>query len=191
MTTIIKTPLDWAYLIEPKVFGDERWFFMETFSKRTLEENWIAIDRIQDNHSKSVKWVLRGMHFQTRKPQDKLVRVTSWAVYDVIIDCRVWSPTYWEWYGIILSAENKKQLLVPKWFAHWFLSLEDWTEFLYKVSDYYDAWWEGWLQWNDEEIWIDWKKILNEYGIEEPVLSEKDWDYQSFSELPEYFAYEK
>ncbi len=190
MALFTETPLSWAYIFEPKIFWDDRWFFMETWSAKGFEDKWIFINRVQDNHSKSNKWVLRWLHFQTKKHQDKLVRVVTWSVYDVIVDCRIWSETYGDWYGIVLSAENKKQLLVPKWFAHWFLCLEDNTEFLYKVSDVYDPGGEWWVTWNDEELWIDWQTYFDEYGIETPILSEKDIAYQPRDELPEYFLYQ-
>lgn len=184
---IIQIPLPWAYLIEPKVFGDERGFFMETFSEKRFEDAGITITWVQDNHSKSAKGVLRWMHFQTKKPQDKLVRVVAGAVYDVIIDCRVWSETYGERYGVILSAENKKQLLVPKWFAHGFLTLEEWTEFLYKVSDVYDPDGEWGVQWDDKEVGIDRQSVMKEYGISAVQLSAKDKSYQPWNQLPAYF----
>ena len=162
---------------------------METRKDSVCRENNIAVDRVQDNHSKSAKWVLRGMHFQTLKPQAKLVRVTSWSVYDVAIDCRKWSPTYGQRYGVVLSADNKKQLYVPVWFAHGFLTLEDDTEFLYKVSDVYDASGEWGLQRDDEYLSIDRDVYMKKHNIQKVSLSEKDTAYQGFEDLPDFFTY--
>lgn len=189
LMNILDTPIPDLKIIEPRVFGDERWFFMETWKDATLREYGIFVNFVQDNHSKSAKWVLRGMHFQTRKPQAKLVRITAWSVYDVAIDCRVWSPTYGKWFGLVLSAENKKQLYVPRGFAHGFLTLEDDTEFLYKVDDVYDAGYEWWILWNDPKIDIDRQVYMDEYGIDTLQLSEKDNEYAPFGELEEYFVY--
>jgi len=185
----IKTKIPELIIIEPQVFWDERWFFMETYSKKAFQENWINIDFIQDNHSKSKKWVLRGLHFQYINPQDKLVRVVSGAVYDVAVDVRKWSPTFWQWVWVYLSAENKKQFFIPKWFAHWFLTLEDNTEFVYKVSDYYNSNWEWGYMWNEPAFWIFWNEIFEKYWIKKPILSEKDKNYKPFSKGNTYFNY--
>ncbi len=166
-----ETTLQDCYLIEPQVFGDSRGFFMETYSSVEFEKIGIHSIFVQDNHSKSKKWVLRGLHFQTRKPQAKLVRVVSGSVYDVVVDLRVDSPTYGKWEGFLLSEENKKILFVPRGFAHGFLTLEDDTEFLYKCDDIYDPWYEGWLIWNDSTLRIDWDTYLHD---ELPSISAKD-----------------
>ena len=174
--SFIKTPtsLSGVYIIEPQVFGDERWFFMETYSKTEFEKIDIHTEFIQDNHSKSKKWVLRGLHFQSRKPQTKLVRVTSGSVYDVIIDLRTESPTFGKWGWFLLSAENKKMLYVPQGFAHGFLTLEDDTEFQYKCDDYYDPGYEVGLMWNDKMLSINWEKYMVDHHIKEVQIAEKD-----------------
>lgn len=186
---IIDTPLLDLKIIEPQVFWDERGFFMESWKQNEFVSAWIEVNFVQDNHSRSAKGVLRGLHFQTDKPQAKLVRVVAGAVYDVAVDCRIWSPTYGKRFGILLSAENKKQLFVPKGFAHGFLCLEDNTEFLYKVDDYRDPDGEDGLMRNDSEVGIDWESVLQEYSIEDIVLSTKDSEYKKFSELTPYFTY--
>lgn len=187
---IIDTPISDLKIIEPRVFGDERGFFMETWKEQMFREAGIIVDFVQDNHSTSNRWVLRGLHFQTKKPQAKLVRVVSGAVYDVAVDCRKWSPSYGKRFGLVLSAENKKQLFVPEGFAHGFLTLEDNTEFLYKVSDVYDPHGEWWVMWNDPALAIDWQTYMDEYGIHEVQLSKKDTLYESFEQLPVFFWYE-
>lgn len=168
------TELSGVILIEPKVFGDERWFFMETYNKKDFFEAWINCEFVQDNHSKSKKWVLRWFHFQTQNTQAKLVRVTKWSVLDFAIDIRKNSSTYGKFVMEELSEKNKKQLFVPKWFAHGFLTLEDDTEFLYKCDDYYNPSSEGWILWNDEDINIDWNDIKIKYDIKNIILSDKD-----------------
>ncbi len=159
-----------VYLIEPQVFGDERGFFFESFNQAKFEQ---AIGRkvtfVQDNHSKSSKGVLRGLHFQDPKPQGKLVRVTQGEVFDVAVDIRKDSPTFGKWVGETLSAENKKQLWVPEGFAHGFLVLSDIAEFLYKTTDYYAPEHEHCIIWNDPNIAIRWP--INK---QTPTLSNKD-----------------
>ena len=145
----IKTGIEGLCVIEPQVFGDERGFFIESYNKREFEKIGIDLEFIQDNHSKSKKGVLRGLHFQTQYGQDKLVRVIHGSVYDVAVDLREGSLTYGKWYGLILSAENKKMFLVPKGFAHGFLTLEDDTEFQYKVTDYYAPEFDSGMLWSD------------------------------------------
>lgn len=160
------------FLIEPKIFGDDRGFFFESFNSKTFNN---AIGRdvtfVQDNHSKSSKNVLRGLHYQLApKAQGKLVRVTQGEVFDVAVDVRKNSPTFGQWVGEILSAENKKQLWIPEGFAHGFLTLSDTAEFLYKTTDYYAPELERSIIWNDETLGINWPLIE---GIP-PILSEKD-----------------
>ncbi|MFO0763930.1 MAG: dTDP-4-dehydrorhamnose 3,5-epimerase [Candidatus Gracilibacteria bacterium] len=161
-------------LIHPQVFSDERGFFLESYSQREYTKHGLNAHFIQDNHSKSEKGVLRGMHFQKINPQAKLVRVIRGSVYDVVIDLRSDSPTYGKWEGFFLSGENKTQLFVPRGFAHGFLTLEDDTEFLYKCDNYYDPNDEGGIAWNDSQLAIDWEKYLDAYNIKEVIVSKKD-----------------
>jgi dTDP-4-dehydrorhamnose 3,5-epimerase len=157
-------------LIEPKVFGDERGFFFESFNKKLFDEAaGSPITFVQDNHSKSARGVLRGLHYQIKSPQGKLVRVVAGEVFDVAVDIRKGSPTFGHWVGELLSAENKKQLWIPPGFAHGFLTLSDSAEFLYKTTDYWYPEHERCIAWNDADIGIDWPATG-----EEPVLSGKD-----------------
>ena len=154
---VIKTNLNDCVIIEPKVFGDERGFFLESFQdKRYSELAGIELPFVQDNHSRSSKNVLRGLHFQINKPQGKLVRVVRGEVYDVAVDLRKDSESYGKYFSIILSSENKKQFWVPPGFAHGFLVLSDYADFEYKVTDYYDPNDEGSIRWDDPELNIDW-----------------------------------
>lgn len=150
-------------VITPAVHGDDRGYFMETYSRRDMEENGLYIDFVQDNQSMSAKGVLRGLHFQKSFPQAKLVRVIQGAVFDVAVDLRSGSETYGKWYGVELTAENKKQFLIPRGFAHGFLVLSDEAEFCYKCDDFYHPNDEGGLAWNDPEIGIEWPGIEGEY----------------------------
>lgn len=158
-----------VFLCEPKVFGDERGFFFESFNQRMFEE---AIGKkvqfVQDNHSRSVKNVLRGLHYQIQQPQGKLVRVVQGEVFDVAVDIRKSSPTFGKWVGAILSAENKHQLWVPEGFAHGFVTLSESAEFLYKTTDYWAPAFERSIRWNDPEIGINWPIHS------EPTVSAKD-----------------
>ena len=165
---VIKTKLDGCVIIQPKVFGDERGFFLETFqAERYISEAGITLPFVQDNHSRSSKSVLRGLHFQRTKPQGKLVRVVRGQVYDVAVDIRKGSPTFGQWEGLILSEENKTQLWVPPNFAHGFVVLSDTVDFEYKCTDYYDPSDEGTILWNDSDLNIPWP-------IDNPILSNKD-----------------
>ena len=165
---VIDTTIPDVKLLEPKVFGDERGFFMETFRDEWFKQNIADRTFVQENHSKSVKGVLRGLHYQTENTQGKLVRVVSGAVFDVAVDMRENSPTFGQWVGEILSAENKRQLWVPEGFAHGFYVLTDEAEFTYKCTDYYNPKAEHSLIWNDETVGIEWP-------LEgEPSLSAKD-----------------
>lgn len=166
---VIKTTIDGVVIIEPKVFGDERGFFLETFQAERYQE-FAGIDMpfVQDNHSRSGRNVLRGLHFQKTKPQGKLVRVVRGEVFDVAVDIRKNSPTYGLWAGVFLSEENKRQFWVPPGLAHGFVVLSDVADFEYKCTDYYDPTDEGCLVWNDPSIGIEWPE-----GIE-PILSAKD-----------------
>lgn len=150
-------------VITPAVHGDNRGYFMETYSQRDMEENGIHIQFVQDNQSMSVKGVLRGLHFQKNFPQTKLVRVIHGSVFDVAVDLRKDSKTFGKWYGIELTAENKKQFLIPRGFAHGFLVLSETAEFCYKCDDFYHANDEGGLAWNDPEIGIQWPGVTGVY----------------------------
>jgi len=155
-------------IIEPRVFGDDRGFFLETFqAARYKQEAGIDLPFVQDNHSRSARGVLRGLHFQKTKPQGKLVRVVRGEVYDVAVDIRKGSATFGEWEGVILSEENKKQFWVPPGFAHGFVVLSDTADFEYKCTDYYDPSDEGSILWSDPDLDIPWP-------IANPVLSTKD-----------------
>lgn len=166
---VIKTAIEDVVIIEPKVFGDERGFFLETFqAERYAEMAGIVLPFVQDNHSSSVKNVLRGLHFQKTKPQGKLVRVVRGEVFDVAVDLRKDSPTYGQWAGVYLNEENKRQFWVPPGLAHGFVVLSDVADFEYKCTDYYDPSDEGALLWNDPDVGIEWPE-----GIE-PILSAKD-----------------
>lgn len=150
-------------IIQPAVHGDSRGYFMETYSKRDMEEAGLCIDFVQDNQSMSTKGVLRGLHFQIRYPQTKLVRVIKGCVFDVAVDLRKGSATYGKWYGVVLTEENKKQFLIPRGFAHGFLVRSDIAEFCYKCDDFYHPNDEGGLAWNDPSIGIDWE-VVGTYG---------------------------
>ena len=151
-------------VIEPAVHGDNRGYFMETYSQRDMAEAGLDIPFVQDNQSMSVKGVLRGLHFQKQYPQTKLVRAIRGSVFDVAVDLRTGSKTYGKWYGVELTAENKKQFLIPKGFAHGFLVLTDTAEFCYKCDDFYHANDEGGLAWNDPAIGIEWPEVVGSYA---------------------------
>jgi dTDP-4-dehydrorhamnose 3,5-epimerase len=161
-------------VVQPKVFWDERWFFMETYNQKEFADNWIDAVFIQDNHSKSAKWIFRWFHFQTQNTQSKLVRVLQWSVLDFAVDIRKLSETYGKYIVELLSAENKRQLFVPKWFAHGFISLEDATEFAYKCDDLYNPQAEWWIAYNDPDINIPREEIMKTHTIQDILLSEKD-----------------
>ncbi|MFU0831787.1 MAG: dTDP-4-dehydrorhamnose 3,5-epimerase [Oscillospiraceae bacterium] len=181
---IIKTDVLDVYILEPKVFGDNRGWFMESWSQKKMEEAGLFYEFVQDNHSYSAKkGTLRGLHFQKGKDaQAKLVRCTRGAVYDVAVDLRKGSPTYKKWVGVELSAENKRQLLIPRGFAHAFLTLTDDVEFMYKADNFYAPASDRNILWNDPEIGIDW-------GITDPILSEKDKKAPLLSESDVDFVY--
>lgn len=174
-----KTSLEGAILIEPKVFEDHRGFFLESYSKELFKENGIKDDFVQDNHSLSVeKGVLRGLHFQLPpNAQSKLVRVVAGSVYDVIVDLRKDSETFGKWEGFTLSAKNKKMLYVPRGFAHAFCTLEENTEFVYKVDNLYAPESDSGIIWNDPTLKIDWPLET------EPIISEKDSNLQTFEDF--------
>lgn len=171
-----KTFINGVYIIEPTIFGDERGYFMETFHQSDFESAGIRTQFIQDNQSKSKKGVLRGLHFQKKYPQSKLVRVLDGEVFDVAVDLRKGSPTYAKYVGVILSSQNKKMLFIPKGFAHGFLVLSENATFAYKCDDNYHPEDEGGILWNDPDIGIEWP------NAEDVVLSEKDKKHPSLKE---------
>ncbi len=172
-----QTAIPEVIVVTPQVFGDERGYFTETYQKEIFKEAGITCDFVQDNESKSTKGVLRGLHFQKQHTQDKLVRILQGEVFDVAVDCRPNSPNFGKWVGEVLSAENRKQLFVPKGFAHGFLVLSDEAVFAYKCSDFYHQESEGGILYNDETVGIKWPSIGNcEFN-----LSEKDAKLPSFN----------
>lgn len=172
-----KTFIDGVYVITPKKFGDNRGYFMETYNENDFKENGLNYNFVQDNQSKSSKGVLRGLHFQINHPQAKLVRVIEGEVYDVAVDLRKGSKTYGKYVGVVLSAENNKQLMIPRGFAHGFLVLSDSAIFAYKCDDFYHPEDEGGIAFNDPDVNIDWpfKDNLN--------LSEKDKNRKTLKEV--------
>ena len=177
MFTFEKTSIDGVYIITPKKFGDNRGYFMETYNEHDFKENGLNYNFVQDNQSKSSKGVLRGLHFQINHPQAKLVRVIEGEVYDVAVDLRKGSKTYGKYVGVILSAENNKQLMIPRGFAHGFLVLSDSAIFAYKCDDFYHPEDEGGIAFDDPEVNIEWpcKDNLN--------LSEKDKNRKTLKEV--------
>ena len=184
---ITDTELEGVKVFEPRVFGDHRGWFTETFNHSNLKQSGIEIDFIQDNHSYSAEQgTLRGLHYQLNpKSQTKLVRCTQGAIFDVAVDIRQDSPTYGQWYGVELSAENKKQLLVPKGFAHGFLTLTPDVEVQYKVDELYSPEHDRSIQWNDSTLKIDWPINSN------PILSDKDQNAPSFKDAENNFVLER
>ncbi|MDO4690470.1 MAG: dTDP-4-dehydrorhamnose 3,5-epimerase [Fusobacterium sp.] len=178
----ISTGIEGLFIIEPTVFGDERGFFIETYNKNDFAEIGINDEFVQDNHSKSKRGVLRGLHFQTKFPQGKLVRVIKGSVYDVAVDLRKNSKTFGKWFGIELSSNNKKMFFIPKGFAHGFLTLEDGSEFTYKCTDFYYPEYDSGIIWNDKDINIEWN--FKKYMLEEQeiILSEKDKKLQTLED---------
>jgi dTDP-4-dehydrorhamnose 3,5-epimerase len=177
---ITNTKIEAVKIVEPRVFGDERGFFMETWNKKVFNDLVADREFVQDNHSKSKKGILRGLHFQTESCQGKLVRVIQGEVFDVAVDLREFSTSYGEWVGEFLSAQNKKQLWIPEGFAHGFLVVSNEAEFVYKCTDFYNPEFEQSLAWDDPTVNIKWP--VNEG--ESPVLSQKDIQGVSFTNLP-------
>lgn len=176
---VIETAIPEVLLIEPDVFGDQRGFFLETWNRERYQAaGFPDVDFVQDNHSRSSKWVLRGLHFQLNHPQGKLVQVVTGSVFDVAVDVRVGSPTFGQWVGHKLTEENHRQLWVPPGFAHGFCVLSDMVDFTYKCTDYYYPDDEGGVAWNDPEIGIDWP-------LDAPTLSAKDQAYTVLSAISE------
>ena len=191
---VTKCPIAGLYIIEPAVHGDARGYFMETYNLQDMQEAGLDMVFVQDNQSKSVKGVLRGLHFQKEHPQGKLVRVISGRVFDVAVDLRSGSETYGQWYGVELSADNKKQFYISPGFAHGFLVLSEDAEFCYKCTDFYHPGDEGGLAWNDPAINICWPELTGSYSGSAsgqgyalsdgtPLnLSEKDQNWQNFAD---------
>lgn len=173
-----ETTIKDVYVIEPKAFGDKRGYFMETYNENDFISVGLNYKFVQDNQSSSTKGVLRGLHFQKKHPQAKLVRVISGEVFDVAVDLRKDSATYGQWIGVVLSSENKKQLLIPKGFAHGFLVLSDHAEFVYKCDDFYHPEDEGGIMYNDADIGIEWPLAggfcLSTKDMEHPSLKDSD-----------------
>lgn len=176
----IATAIADVFMIAPKVFGDDRGFFLESCNRRAMAALGIDFDFVQDNHSRSAKGVLRGLHYQIQQAQGKLVRVVAGEIYDVAVDMRRASPTFGKWVGMTLSAENKRMAWVPPGFAHGFYVTSDVAEVLYKATDYYAPEHERSLLWNDPAIGIDWPLAG------EPLLSEKDRNGQPFAKAEAY-----
>ncbi|NFF81835.1 dTDP-4-dehydrorhamnose 3,5-epimerase [Clostridium botulinum] len=174
-----KTSIDGVYIIEPKVFGDNRGYFMETYNREQFLEAGLDMTFVQDNESRSTKGVLRGLHFQKKHSQGKLVRATKGEVFDVAVDLRYGSPTYGKYEAVILTEENKKQFYIPEGFAHGFLVLSDEAVFNYKCTDLYAPEYDGGVMWNDNDINIKWP--LDK--IEDIVLSEKDKVHPNLKDL--------
>ncbi len=182
-----ETSIEGVYIVEPTVFGDNRGYFMETYNKADFEEIGLNYNFIQDNQSKSKKGVLRGLHFQKKNSQAKLVRCIKGEVFDVAVDLRPGSKTYGKWEGIILTEENKKMFMIPRGFAHGFLVLSDEAEFAYKIDNAYTPEAEGGLAWNDSDVAIDWP--FGDINPKELLTSEKDAKWPSLKELKETDLY--
>jgi dTDP-4-dehydrorhamnose 3,5-epimerase len=172
----LETKLDGLVLLEPQVFGDERGFFVETFSKEAWAELGVGAEFVQHNHSRSDKGILRGLHFQTEPGQAKLLRCARGAIFDVAVDLRSDSPTYGQWEGYVLDDERHRQLFVPVGFAHGFVVLSDVADVAYLVSSVYDPATEAGIAWDDPEVGVEW-------GVEDPVLSERDKTAPRLSEI--------
>ena len=175
---IESTTIPDVLVIMPDLFEDERGFFMETYQAQHFKALGITSKFVQDNHSGSVRGVLRGLHYQIQQPQGKIVRVVQGDVFDVAVDLRRSSRTFKNWVGVVLSAENKKQLWIPPGFAHGFYVLSDWADLLYKVTEYYAPEWDGTIRWDDPELGIKWPLMEGD----PPKVSEKDAKGVSFSD---------
>jgi dTDP-4-dehydrorhamnose 3,5-epimerase len=178
----IDTAISEVKIIEPTVFGDERGFFMETFRTELFNQHCGEHQFVQENHSKSKQGILRGLHYQTENTQGKLVRVVSGEVFDVAVDMRRTSPTFGQWVGVLLSADNKRQLWVPAGFAHGFYVTSAEAEFVYKCTDYYNPQAEVSVKWDDQELGIEWPLVTSH----PPSLSEKDKNSLTFSQAPTF-----
>lgn len=180
----VKTEIEGVYIIEPKVFGDDRGYFMETYQKDVFDKAGLVYDFVQSNQSKSHKGVLRGLHFQIRKPQAKLVRVVEGEVYDVAVDLRKDSPTYGKYVGVTLSGDNHKMFMIPRGFAHGFIVLSDTAVFEYQVDDVYDPGYEGGIPFDDDTVNVKWPEVSCELD-----LSPKDRLHKPLKEGKIEFAY--
>lgn len=180
--TFLKTEIEGVYIIEPKVFGDNRGYFMETYNENEFRANGLDYTFVQDNQSRSKKGVLRGLHFQKTYPQAKLVRVLEGEVLDVAVDLRKGSATYGKWVGVVLSEENKRMFMIPRGFAHGFVVLSDTAIFAYKCDQFYHPEDEGGIAWNDPDIAIDWQYEG------QPLLSEKDQKHPTLKESKTEFV---
>lgn len=174
--TFNRTSIEGVYVIESKVFGDDRGYFTETYKKSDFEEAGLHYDFVQDNQSRSKRGVLRGLHFQKKFPQAKLVRVIEGEVFDVAVDMRKDSPTYGKWAGVVLSEQNKRQFMIPRGFAHGFLVLSEYATFCYKCDELYHPEDEGGIIWNDPEVGIEWPftegLLLSEKDMKHPLLKD-------------------
>jgi len=187
----VETGIEGLVIIEPTVFGDHRGFFLESYNKREFSEIGLTVEFVQDNHSKSKRGVLRGLHFQTKHQQGKLVRVIKGSVWDVAVDLREGSLTFGKWYGVFLSSANKKMFYLPEGFAHGFLTLEDDTEFLYKTTDYYYPEYDAGIKYDDQEIGIEWPLAEYRLSKEDILLSEKDKNLPTLNEYLKKVSEEK
>jgi dTDP-4-dehydrorhamnose 3,5-epimerase len=183
---VIETSIPEVLIVEPAVFGDERGFFMESFNERAMREIGIDAQFVQDNHSRSTRNVLRGLHYQIQQPQGKLVRVVSGSVFDVAVDIRRGSPTFGKWAGVELTAENKRMFWIPAGFAHGFVVLSETADFLYKATDYYAPQFERSILWNDPAIGVEWphtgKLLLSAKDKAAKPFAEADvFDYAQFA----------
>jgi len=174
---IIETSLPGVFVIQPRIFGDARGFFMETYRQNVLAEAGIRETFVQDNHSRSSRGVLRGLHYQLRHAQAKLCRVAQGEVLDIAVDIRLGSPNFGKWVGVVLSGENHTQIYIPKGFAHGFVVRSETADFLYKCSDYYDGPDDRGVLWNDPDLAIDW-------DMESPIISDKDQHYLTLAQVP-------
>ena len=190
---IIETELQDCYIIEPNRFGDDRGYFSPYFIQEDYDKNKIKFERVvQANRSKSSKGVVRGLHFQKDpKCQAKIVEVINGKAIDVVVDIRVGSPTYGKYTSLLLTPDNNRQLFVPRGFAHGFISLEDNTIFQYLIDNDYAPNLEAGILWNDPELNIPWDDMFKEYGIDKPLLSEKDQKHLVLSKSPKYFTYKE
>jgi len=166
----VATDLPGVVIVEPQVFGDARGFFMETYQECVFAEAGLPTHFVQDNHSGSRQGILRGLHYQIRQPQGKLVRAVVGEVFDVAVDLRKSSPHFGKWFGLVLSAENKRMLWVPPGFGHGYYVLSEWAEFVYKTTDFYAPQWERTLRWDDPQVGVDWPLVTGQ----PPLLSAKD-----------------
>jgi dTDP-4-dehydrorhamnose 3,5-epimerase len=178
---VVETPIPGVLVLEPKVFGDDRGFFFESYSKKTMAGAGIMDEFVQDNHSFSTRHVLRGLHYQVRHAQGKLVRVVSGEIFDVAVDLRRSSAAFGRWHGVLLSGENKRMLWIPRGLAHGFLVLSESAHVLYKATDFYDPASERTIAWNDPDLKIDWQ-----LGGNEPVISAKDRLGAAFSQAEKF-----